>query len=332
MLLTAVFMGGMPLVLAFNQNQNAFLTGGVIRAFIVALTILVTTALYWPALRHAATWRYTLARARSTDLLWIAISYTDFPCLLLAMRLTAPATAALCYELWPAMTMFLIARTNPGRYTPPTRTGTILTALAITGAMLATAAANGTSPTVPDPRNIAGIALALTAAITTSFTGYTWTWAAKASAPPEIQRTIRGVANAPAELYFMLAASVMMNGLIALAHTATGLATGGTMQAARILATGSGAALSYGTGSMLWRASTRLTPSVTIHAIGSSTPVFAVAYLIAAGQAGTVNIPLIAAFAILLTLANAAIALTAAPRPPRDQSTTVPTNNEAPTE
>ena len=161
MVFTSAFMGGAPL--ALNRGHSALLTAGIMRLFIIALTALVTLALYWPALRTPANWTRTLAMARSKDIALTAVSYTDFPLLVWAMRLTALATAA---------------------------------------AMTAAAAAGGQTPTTSD---IAGITMATAAAITTAFTGFTWTWANTCAKAPGNDRRFAEVAGAPAELYFMLA-------------------------------------------------------------------------------------------------------------------------------
>ena len=90
----------------------------------------------------------------------------------------------------------------------------------------------------------------------------------------------------------MLAASVMVNGVIALLHAGFGLAGGRTITTTAFLYTGPGGAASYGFASILWRAYTRLTRSVTIHATGTLTPLFSVAWLLMACQAENVIGPL----------------------------------------
>ena len=307
MLLTSAFMGGSPLVLASSAIQGPFLVAGVMRTFIVALTIVVTAALYWPALKHRSTWAYTAQRARSKHLLYIGLSYLDFPALLYSFRFTAPAISAICYESWIMITMFLIAGTAPDRYAKPSKGVTALTAIAVCGAMLTAASTNSTGWQEPSPRDAAGIALALLAAGVTAFTAYTWTWAHQAASRPDIPATITGRAGAPTELFFMLAASVIVNGAIAAAHVAPGIVAGGTATARDVLQTGTGAILTYGIGSVLWRASTRLTDNVAVHAIGSATPLFAVGWLLIAGQAGDVNPPLILGAATVLAVANGGI-------------------------
>ena len=147
------------------------------------------------------------------------------------------------------------------------------------------------------------------AAVVTALTGHTWTRAHKAATDPALPRTLQGVRGAPAELFFMLACSIIANGSIAAAHSATGLLAGGSPTLRQTLETGSGAVLSYGIATVPWRASSRLTNNVSIHAIGSSTPLFSVTWPLFAGHAGDVSTPLILISATTIAITNGAFAV-----------------------
>ena len=89
----------------------------------------------------------------------------------------------------------------------------------------------------------------------------------------------------------------------------------------RFLLTGLGGAATYAVGSMTWRASSRLSDNVSIHALGTLTPLFAVLILMATGQAGDVSPRLIIAAALILTVANATIAATGLTKRPAPEAT-----------
>ena len=323
MLTAVVFFALVPVVIAAGSGQNPLLINAAMRLGIALLLASILLIRFRNLLQDRETWRFLARRAATPEMAAILISYLDFAILGFAFRFIDPAAGAVIYEIWPIVLTLIVHRFTGQRYQPLNRRTLLLIVGGFAGVALVLAGQTGGATPLGQQllareltSSLTGAGLALTAALVTALTGFSWVWTHNSTASKRLPPRLAMVGSRERntlELFLLLIALVVANAAAALVNATLGVAYGAlsaewadpATMALMVL----GGAVSYGIASALWRLATTQTDRLGIHALSYATPLLAVCFLSATGLAGDISLPWLLAGAGVIIGTNVASSL-----------------------
>ena len=305
------FFALIPLVIAIGGGDNPFLFSAAMRGGISIFCFAVLVAIYYPLPFQKETYLLMWKELRRKEVLYVLISYFDFAILSLSFRFANEQAAAVIFELWPIILILIVARNTGQRYLKVTKEVMLLLVIAFIGVILVlfsqseavTDVSNITS--LFQGRELIGVILAVSAALVTALTGYSWVWShnmtQKAGDVTVINPNVdisdnmkqRIEQNSP-DMFFLIFLLFFTNTFAFILNSAVGIIYGVIFNEyitlSGLMIGVVGGIFSFGIASLLWRYATSLTSSLGIHAMSYGTPVFSVMFLSIAAAVASVDI------------------------------------------
>ena len=272
-----------PLVISVSgASESPFLFNGGWRLGTLVAYLMFLAAFYSPLLRNRETLSLIVRRTFSWTMLIIVIVNFDFALFVWSTQFIDISVAAILFEIWPIILIFLMLRLlkEEGRYRRITLGMFLMLAVSFIGFVFVVLSQEGAKGIVDSSSsmNLAiGIGLVLAAAIAASLTAFSFKWGSDLS--KELPGGDDGEEKESVELFSIVTAFVIGNLIAAPITTSVGLIQGETLSFKMIGIGVVGGVFINAVSSILWRKSNLITNNLGVNALGYAAPILALVWL-----------------------------------------------------
>lgn len=293
-----IFFSLIPVVVALGSNgENPFLFNSAWRVGIIVMCATFLVGFYRPALsffwanRHSPQVRILARRQLSKATLWFAaVNGFDYALLAWSIQFIDVSAAAVVFEFWPVMFVFLLSRLTRGDSDHKEISATTypLFILVFLGIVIVTLSQseNGSLVAATDSYKIwIGATLALLGGAASACTAFSFKWASDLNADclhqwkdfPSVGK------NLPFPIFCIMVAFIITNTIAVVPTAIIGFGTGEQVTTSHLAVGLLGGALVQAVGSILFRVANLQTQSLGVNAIYYLTPCLTLAWLFIIG-------------------------------------------------
>ena len=298
-----------PLMVAvMDVAQVPFLFNAALQVGGMAGYVVVLLVAYRPLIFDPEVWTAVRRRILAWSILLGVVSGLDYALFVWATRFIDISIATILFETWPffliALTAVLFRRSR--RYRRITFPMLLLLTAGFAGCAFVIAGQSGGFSGLGSQSDftlLLGVILAVGSAVMTSLAAYLFKWGSDLSlALP--RGTVEGYSSYGLELFGVAVAIVITDVFSIGLNAAIGFGTGESLNVGQLVIGCLGGVAVYTVGSITWRVANVLTDNLGINALGYSTPLIALLWLLAFSQVGEVRVDFLIIGAAAIIVAN----------------------------